>query len=332
MTVFVYGEQQRQKDAFIAGFVSGILSIIGTYWLDVKKVQSQVQGAHFRLLKGMGPAMGAQAFRTGVTYCGFDTIGGHFRSNGLTGFHWEFVAAASGAVVGEFIATPMDVWKNTSIQNQTMPTSRIPHWIWATNGWVGFFKGIVFATARKSLSNGGMLSTAPYAIQHTYCGLCWVFPEMQDSFSVKTASKLLGGGLAGGVMEVLTLPLDKCRVYTQVVINPATGRTYTSLQAPKALWASSVLSWFAGAVPAFTRKGLIKAVQYFVLLEMVALLKGRAKARWQATALEEEQQRREASAAAARAAAEAAAMRHVRMKKPIIVDDAAWLGSQRHQR
>ena len=45
---------------------SGLLSIVGTYWLDVKKVQRQVQGKQFRLFKGMGPAMGAQAFRTGA--------------------------------------------------------------------------------------------------------------------------------------------------------------------------------------------------------------------------------------------------------------------------
>eukprot|EP00668_Euglena_longa_P015470 GGOE01019554.1.p1 GENE.GGOE01019554.1~~GGOE01019554.1.p1 ORF type:complete len:323 (+),score=93.56 GGOE01019554.1:136-1104(+) len=321
MGVFVYTEHQRKQDAFVAGFVSGMISIVGTFWLDVKKVQRQVQGQQFRLWKGIAPAMASQAFRTGITYCGFDTLGLHFRAAGLTGFGWEFLAAALGAVVGEVIATPMDVWKNMAIKHQMMSTARVPGWIWRTNGLLGFFRGIAPAALRKSLSNGGMLSTAPYVIQHTYDGLCWVHPEGRGSRSVKTASKLLGGGIAGGTMEVLTLPIDKCRVYTQAMVDPATGHTYSTLQAMRVLWAGGVLSWFAGAVPAFVRKGLIKAVQYFVLLEAVALLKGRAVAQWREEVALEEEQRHRASIAAAKAAAESAAQKHVHLKHPIIVDD-----------
>eukprot|EP00667_Euglena_gracilis_P013393 EG_transcript_13818 len=318
---FVYTERRRKQDAFVAGFASGMISIVGTYWLDVKKVQRQVQGQHFRLFKGIGPAMGSQAFRTGITYCGFDTLGLHFRAAGLTGFGWEFLAAALGAVVGEFIATPMDVWKNTAIKNQGLPTTHVPGWIWTNNGPLGFFKGIVPAALRKSISNGGLLSTAPYAIQHVYAGLCWAHPEGRGSGTLQTASKLLGGGLAGGTMEVLTLPIDKCRVYTQAMVDPKTGRTYSTIQALRVLWAGGVLSWFSGAAPAFLRKGLIKAVQYFVLLEMVALLKGRAVAQWREEMAQEEAQRHRASVAAAKAAREAAAQKRVRLKHPIVVDD-----------
>ena len=159
-----------------------------------------------------------------------------------------------------------------------------------------------------------MLSTAPYAIHGVHAGLGALRPDAGDSAALKTASKLLGGGLAGGVMEVLTLPIDKCRVYTQAVVNPKTGHTFSTVQALEAMWAAGARTWYAGAVPAFTRKGLIKGVQYFVLLEMVALLKGRARAEWQAERQETERKRRLASEAAARAAADAAAEKRMKIK------------------
>ena len=93
---------------------------------------------------------------SGITYCGFDTLGGQFRVWGFVGVLWDFVAAATGAVVGECIATPMDVWKNSAIQRQDIPTGRVPRWIWTHDGALGFFKGLVPAALRKSMSNGGM--------------------------------------------------------------------------------------------------------------------------------------------------------------------------------
>uniref|UniRef100_A0A7S1I4M4 Mitochondrial carrier protein n=1 Tax=Eutreptiella gymnastica TaxID=73025 RepID=A0A7S1I4M4_9EUGL len=305
--VFKYSDRQRKQDAFFAGFIAGVLSIVGTYWLDVKKVQRQMQAQRFRPYKGVGPAMGSQAFRTGVTYCGFDSLGAQFRSWGLTGWHWQFVAAASGAVVGELVAVPFEVWKNTSIKNQGIPTHCIPRWILDHNGPQGFFKGVLPAVLRKSISNGGMLSSSPHTILFVHRGLCWVCPEQRNSTSQAVASKLIGGGVTGGCMEVLTLPIDKCRLYTQVLIHPDTGRTYTILQAGQAMWAQGVISWYAGAVSAFTRKGLIKAVQYFVLLELVALFKGRRQSKWQAERAAEKEMLYQASLAAAAEAAEAKA-------------------------
>eukprot|EP00906_Rhabdomonas_costata_P026633 RCo037942 len=225
----VYDERERRRNAFLAGLFAGVVSILGTFWLDVRKVQRQIRGQQFSLVKGMLPAILSQAMRTGITYCGFDSFGLHLERRGYTGLHWDFFAAASGAVLGETIACPLDVWKNSSIKNQSIRTFSVPGHILRTSGPLTFFNGIVAAALRKSISNGGLLSLGPYSVHYASVAVKSVVPpEHHGSAVVRTASKLLGGGLAGGLMEVLTLPLDKTKVFSQALVNPSTGRHYRS--------------------------------------------------------------------------------------------------------
>eukprot|EP01079_Euglenida_sp_SAG-EU17-18_P003344 gene3344-3841_t len=259
-------EAARRQDAFLAGVLAGGLSIAGTHWLDVLKVQKQ----------GITPAITSQSLRTGVTYLGFDQLKSMFRDHGKTGWFWEFVAGTLGAAVGEALTNPFTVWKNAAIKNQALTTMSIPAYLMRTSGLRSLTRGILPATMRKSVSNGGLLSSGPYCVQAVQSVVCTIAPTYSEHSYTKIFSKLVGGGFAGAVMEVATIPLDKWKVYAQAVINPQTNTLYTTHAAFVQVLKQGPAAWFAGSSHAFSRKFAIKAIQYFALIELADFFMNRS--------------------------------------------------------